>query len=35
MNSKKRFLDFKKCENQFRLFISSLSIDIETVDKNL
>lgn len=35
MNSKKRFLDFKKYENQFRLFTSSLSIDVEIVDKNL
>ncbi|XP_067132424.1 general transcription factor II-I repeat domain-containing protein 2-like [Centruroides vittatus] len=31
----RRFSDFKSCELQFRLFTSSLSIDIETVDENL
>ena len=31
----KRFLDFKKCENQFHLFTSPVSIDVETVEDNL
>lgn len=31
----RRFLDFKKSENQFNLFISPLTIDVETVDENI
>ena len=31
----RRFLDFSTCENQFQIFTSPFSVDVETVDKNL
>lgn len=31
----KRFLDFNKCKNQFQIFTSPLSIEVETVDEKL
>lgn len=31
----RRFLDFSKCETQFQIFTSPLSVDVETVEENL